>query len=95
MTSCRTDTTRAFRGPDALACLLYQSLAGAVPYERASDLDKLWAHVHQPPPALHDVRPDLPRELSDVLIRGMAKDRADRPPSAGQLAYEAVAALAV
>ena len=79
----------------ALACLLYQSLAGAVPYERASDLDKLWAHVHQPPPALHDVRPDLPRELSDVLIRGMAKDRANRPPSAGQLAYEAVAALAV
>ncbi|HEX5729420.1 serine/threonine-protein kinase, partial [Microbacterium sp.] len=61
----------------ALACVLYQSLAGSVPYERDSDLEKLWAHVHQPPPALSDVRPELPPALSDVLARGMAKHPAE------------------
>ena len=38
----------------------------------------MWAHVHQPPPALLDVRPELPRELGDVLSRAMAKDPAHR-----------------
>ena len=77
----------------ALACVLYQSLAGSVPYERDSDLEKLWAHVHQPPPALSDVRPELPPALSDVLARGMAKDPAERPATAGRFAREALTAL--
>ena len=74
--------------------MLYQSLAGSVPYERDSDLEKLWAHVHQPPPALVDVRPELPRALSEVLTRAMAKDPADRPATAGRFAGEALTALA-
>ena len=78
----------------ALACVLYQALTGAVPYERDSELEKLWAHVHLPPPALLDVRPELPRGLSGVLARAMAKDPADRPPSAGQFARDALDALA-
>jgi DNA-binding NarL/FixJ family response regulator len=76
----------------ALACVLYQCLAGAVPYERDSDIDKIWAHVHQPPPDLRELRPDLPAELSQVLLRGMAKDPGARPPTAGQFARAAVAA---
>ena len=78
----------------ALACVLYQSLAGSVPYERDSDLEKLWAHIHQPPPALVDVRPELPPALSEVLTRAMAKDPAERPPTAGRFAREALTALA-
>ena len=77
----------------ALACVLYQSLAGAVPYERDSDLEKLWAHIHQPPPALQEVRPELPSELSAVLVRGMAKDPDDRPATAGRFARDALTAL--
>jgi serine/threonine-protein kinase len=76
----------------ALACVLYQCLAGAVPYERDSDLDKVWAHVHQPPPELRELRPDLPAELSRVLLSGMAKDPAARPSTAGQFARAALAA---
>jgi DNA-binding NarL/FixJ family response regulator len=76
----------------SLACVLYQALTGAVPYDRDSDLEKLWAHVHDPPPVLHDVRPDLPRRLSDIVTRSMAKDPGDRPPTAGELGREALAA---
>ena len=57
-----------------------------------SDLDKVWAHVHQPPPDLRELRPDLPAELSRVLLRGMAKDPGARPSTAGQFARAARAA---
>ena len=76
----------------ALGCVLFQALTGAVPFASDSDLDKMWAHVHQAPPALLDARPDLPRELGEVLARAMAKDRADRQETAGALAREALAA---
>ena len=39
----------------ALGCVLFQALTGAVPYELDSDVEKLWAHIHRPPPALLDV----------------------------------------
>jgi serine/threonine protein kinase len=76
----------------SLACVLFQALTGAVPYDRDSELEKLWAHAHEPPPELHDVRPDLPRSLSDVLFRAMAKDPTDRPSTAGELGRDALAA---
>jgi len=78
----------------ALACVLYQSLAGTVPYERDSDLEKLWAHIHQPPPALIDVRPELPSRLSAVVAKAMAKDPADRHDTAGRFGRDALASLA-
>ena len=78
----------------ALACVLYHSLSGGVPYERDSDLEKLWAHVHQPPPALADVRPELPPALGEVLAWAMAKDPDERPATAGRFARDALAALA-
>jgi serine/threonine protein kinase len=77
----------------ALACVLYQCLAGAVPYENDSDLEKVWAHVHEPPPDLLDVRPDLPPELGRVLAAAMAKDPGERPVTSGQFARAALAAV--
>jgi DNA-binding NarL/FixJ family response regulator/predicted Ser/Thr protein kinase len=77
----------------SLGCVLYQALTGAVPYDRDSDLDKLWAHVHEPPPALLEVRPDLPERLGEVLSRSMAKDPGERQATAGELGREALAAV--
>ena len=77
----------------ALACVLYQALAGTVVFDRGSDLEKMWAHLHDPPPSLHAVAPDLPPALDDVLCRALAKDREDRHGSAGEFARDAAAAL--
>ena len=77
----------------ALACVLYQCLSGTVPYDRDSDLDKVWAHVHQAPPSLEDVRPDLPVELGRVLARAMAKDPGERPATTGLFVRAALAAV--
>ena len=77
----------------SLGCVLFRALTGEVVFDRDSDLDKLWAHVHEPPPALLDVRPDLLAALGVAVGRALAKNRADRPQTAGELAREARSSL--
>jgi DNA-binding NarL/FixJ family response regulator len=78
----------------ALGCVLYRALTGSVVYERDSDVEKMWAHIHDPPPALLEVAPDLPPDLGVVLDRALAKQPDDRQPTAAELARQAVAAVA-
>jgi serine/threonine protein kinase len=57
----------------SLGCALFHMLSGNVLFDRPSDLDKLWAHVHEPPPKLLSLRPDLPASLGEVLDRALAR----------------------
>ena len=77
----------------ALGCVLYRALTGEVVYDKDSDVEKMWAHIHEPPPALLDVCPELPASLGDALERALAKLPADRQQSAGELAHEALVAV--
>jgi serine/threonine-protein kinase len=52
----------------ALACVLYQCLAGAPPFARGTEAEVLWAHMQDEPPHLHD-HP----ALNAVLSKGLAK----------------------
>jgi tRNA A-37 threonylcarbamoyl transferase component Bud32 len=76
----------------ALACVLHQALTGQVPYVRDSDVAKMYAHLHEPPPAVTALAPDVPPEFDGVVARGMAKDPDERYPSAGDLGQAALAA---
>src|SRR3954453_1905472 len=76
----------------ALGCVLYRALTGAVVYDKESDVEKMWAHVHEPPPALLDVCPELPASLGDAVERALAKIPADRQQSATELAHDVLAA---
>src|SRR3954454_7007030 len=76
----------------ALGCVLYRALTGAVLYDKESDVEKMWAHVHEPPPALLDVCPELPASLGDAVERALAKIPADRQQSAAELAHDVLAA---
>ena len=64
----------------ALACVLVQALTGRVPYDRDSEMSKMWAHVNDPPPRLRERVADVPEALEEVVERGMAKDPQDRYP---------------
>jgi serine/threonine protein kinase len=57
----------------ALACVAYQLLTGATPFERDQGMAVLLAHLSQPPPSAGSLRPDLPGAADEVLARGMAK----------------------
>jgi eukaryotic-like serine/threonine-protein kinase len=72
----------------ALACALYECLAGAPPFRRQSEAETLWAHIQDPPPGL----PGLPA-LDPVLQRALAKDRDERHGSCMELIGSAGEAL--
>jgi DNA-binding NarL/FixJ family response regulator len=77
----------------SLGCVLFRTLTGVVPYDRTSELDKMLAHIHEPPPWLLDAAPELPPRLAEVLLRTLAKDPSVRPQTAGTFADEALAAI--
>ena len=54
----------------ALACVLFECLAGTPPFKRDSDIALIYAHMSEPPPSICEVRPDLPVSLANVLERG-------------------------
>src|SRR5438034_6816021 len=72
----------------ALACVLYECLAGRPPFRRESEAQTLWGHMQEAPPPL----PGYP-ELDGVLARGLAKHVAERYEDCGQLVESARAAL--
>ena len=62
----------------SLGCTLYFLLTGKPPFEAQTVLEKLKAHIEHEPPALNELRDDLPAGLNDVVARMLAKDPADR-----------------
>ena len=65
----------------AAALTLYARLAGRNPY-RAKSLGELLELLGDGAPALSELRPDLPRELTRPIMRALATDPARRPSAA-------------
>jgi hypothetical protein len=72
----------------SFGCVIFESLAGATPFRRETDVAVLWAHMREEPPPLSELRPDLPREVDAVLARAMAKDLDERYGSCRELVAE-------
>jgi serine/threonine protein kinase len=70
----------------ALGCMLYELLTGMRPFQRDTDVAILYAHVAAEPPRVGAAAPGLPVALDAVVNRALAKDPADRYPTAGALA---------
>ncbi|WP_046726785.1 serine/threonine-protein kinase [Streptomyces humi] len=62
----------------SLACVVFEMLTGAPPFVRDEDIALLWAHQHDRPPALSEVRSGLPAGFDDVFAKALAKTAADR-----------------
>jgi len=76
----------------ALGALLFKALTGELPFPRAREVDKVIAHVTEPPPAPSESVPDVPPAFDHVVRRAMSKRPADRYASAGELGEAAVEA---
>ena len=70
----------------ALGCLVYECLAGAPPFAEKAYVETLLAHVQDEPPDLGDLRSDLPESVCWTVVKALAKDPAERPPTATQYA---------
>lgn len=78
----------------ALTCVLFECLTGAPPYPVGDDLTALIAaHTSAPIPRPSRHRSTIPASFDGVIARGMAKNPADRYPSADELARAAQQAL--
>jgi serine/threonine-protein kinase len=76
----------------ALGCVLFAALTGQPPFSDRARMAKAAAHLHEPPPALRDVRPGVVAAFEPVVARALAKDPAERYASAGELGAAALAA---
>jgi YVTN family beta-propeller protein len=72
----------------ALACLLYECLAGTAPFHRETEAEVLWGHMQEAPQSLRD-HP----ALDSVLGKALAKNKEDRYESCGELVASARQAL--
>jgi hypothetical protein len=70
----------------ALGVMLFEVLTGRLPFASSSIADIISRVLTTPPPPPSTFRPDLPPELDAICNRAMAKEPADRYPSARDLA---------
>lgn len=78
----------------SLGLVVYEMITGRRPYSAATLHELRRDHVSVTPPPLSEKAPGVPRAFSDAIARAIAKDRVDRPATAGELAAELRAALA-
>jgi len=70
----------------SLACVAFQLLTGAVPFERDSLPAVIYAQLSAPPPSLVSQRSDLPAAADAVVAKAMAKTPDERYGSCGNFA---------
>ncbi|MFX0580347.1 protein kinase domain-containing protein [Nocardia nepalensis] len=79
----------------SLACVLYECLTGRRPYGDTDPARQMHGHLMTAPPHVSTVNPTVPAELDAVIARGMAKNQAQRYPTAREFAAAAYAATAL
>ncbi|MCW5833153.1 MAG: protein kinase [Labilithrix sp.] len=70
----------------ALGAIAYELLTLRVPFEAETLLDLCFKVAQEGCPAVHEVRPEIPRALSDVVMRCLEKDPEARWLDIGELA---------
>jgi serine/threonine-protein kinase len=66
----------------ALGCVVFECLAGRPPFHGLRGVQMLMAHRHEPPPDPCEGRDDGSAVLTWAVLRALAKEAADRPPTA-------------
>ena len=78
----------------SLGALGYFLSTGKEPFRGRTAMDVMLAHLHDPPPPIRDIRPEVPPALASVLERCLAKDPFERYSSATGLEEELLRACA-
>ena len=70
----------------SLGVVLYEMLTGALPFEAENPIALSLKHVNEPAPSPREANPEVPEALDEITLKLLAKEPADRYPSASALA---------
>lgn len=77
----------------AFGITLYEMLTGRVPFEATDPLEVIHAHIARKPPSLCENNRSIPKILSDIVLKCLAKNTEDRYQSAKGLEADLVQCL--
>lgn len=77
----------------SLGVTLFEMLTGIVPFDSPTPTAIVVQHVNQQPPPLRSINSSISPAVEAVVLRALAKRREDRPPTAGALAQDLLAAV--
>ncbi len=86
--ACRGHAVDARGDLYSLGCTWFHLLAGRPPFQAASTVALLRAHLDDAPPDLRSLAPSVPEAIAALVHRLLAKDPAQRLPSAQALVDE-------
>jgi len=78
----------------SLGAVLYEMLAGRPPFTGDGHLQVMHAIVHNSPPRLRELRPELAPEIDRIVSRALEKEPAKRYQSASEIVRDLSTALA-
>jgi serine/threonine-protein kinase len=78
----------------SLAVVFFEAFTGKLPFKGENPMAVVVAHIQQPAPKPRSVNPKLSPELEALILKGLAKDPAQRWQTTDQL-LEALSALSV
>jgi cytoskeletal protein RodZ len=64
----------------SLGIVAYEMLAGQLPFQAETTVGLLFAHVHESPQNIADLRPDIPEEVAGAVMEMLAKQPEARWP---------------
>jgi eukaryotic-like serine/threonine-protein kinase len=70
----------------SLAIVAYEMLAGQLPFDADTPVGIAMQHVNEPPPNPSKLNPAVPKQVSDIILRALAKDPTKRFPTASTFA---------
>ncbi len=70
----------------SLAVSLFEMVTGQLPYTAETPLGLIVRHINDPIPSARALNPDVSPAVDALIQRGLAKNPAERPPTAGEFA---------
>ncbi|ATB40469.1 serine/threonine protein kinase [Cystobacter fuscus] len=77
----------------SLGVVFFELLTGQLPFKRDHDAATLSSIVRDPAPVPSQLKPEIPQDVSEIILRTLEKDRMRRTPSAAALREEIEAVM--